>query len=91
MKHKGKWENGGGGFINVYADNTIYTLPSGYAYSRRNEEGRTVTCYSDWGYRKVGESFAMGGIFTQELYDKWYARAKRECVFDDETGNFEKL
>lgn len=54
-------------FTDIYAGNRIYTIA-------RNT--------GNWGSVAVGERMAMGGVLTQELYDKWCS----ECT---STGTFE--
>ena len=47
------------GFVHLFANNTIYTIPLGNP--------------ADWSCRRVGERTSTGHILTQELYDRWYA------------------
>ena len=43
------------GFINVYSNNTVYTI---------------ATYDGNWSCCKVGERTAMGQVLTQEAYDR---------------------
>lgn len=54
-------------FTTLYAGNRIYTIA-------RNT--------GEYGVAAVGDRAAVGGVITQELYDRWSS----ECV---ETGTFE--
>ena len=54
-------------FTTVFSENAIYTIA--------HNSG-------DWGCVKVGKCLAVGGVLTQDIYNKWEA----ECT---ESGTFE--
>lgn len=57
-----------GGYINLFSDNTIYTIP-------RNNLDR-------WGAVKVGEPvYLTGQIMTQDIYNSMLAGAKHSGTF----------
>lgn len=57
-----------GGYINLFSDNTIYTIP-------KNDTDR-------WGAVKVGEPvYLTGQILTQEFYDSMLENAKHNGTF----------
>ncbi len=54
-------------FITVYTEDTLYTI------ARNTEE---------WGFRKVGEELACGGILTPETFEKWKLECTKEGTFN---------
>lgn len=66
MKVTGKYKKDEN-FTKVYSGNRIYTIA-------RNT--------GEYGVTAVGDHAAIGGVITQELYDRW----STECA---ETGTFE--
>lgn len=66
MKITGKYRRDDYGFLNVYADNTLYTIAGN----------------GDWGFVPVGQSTAMGQILTQEIYDQLAGECAKTGTFN---------
>lgn len=62
----GKYKGDGYGFLNVFADNTLYTI---------------ATRGADWGFVPVGSTMANGFYLTQELYDIWESECEHTGTF----------
>ena len=65
-KITGKFEKNNN-FINIYCNNTMYTVA-------RNT--------GDWSCIKVGERIATGHILTQEIYDKLVSECTEVGTFE---------
>lgn len=64
-----------GGFVEVYTDNTMYTI-GGPCY-----HGGDATRSHNWGCVKVGEKTAAGFVLDQATYDGWAAQCSRTWNF----------
>lgn len=66
MKIKGKFRKDSN-FTTVFAENAIYTIA-------RNS--------GDWGCVKAGGCLAVGGVLTQEIYNKWESKCTESGTFE---------
>ena len=71
FKISGKYEESTG-FILVYADNALYTIP-------KNEP-------ANWARIAVGGGGPYGGMLTKDLYEAWRAACTKEGVFELPAG-----
>lgn len=66
MEVKGKYKKDNQGFINVFSNNTLYTINS----------------LGDWGCVHVGEKTFSGYVLDQETYNKWEEECSQIGTFD---------
>ena len=67
-KVKGVYQEISGGFIHLFSDNTLYTIP--------------VNDNDNWACVTVGDITASGFPLTQEKFDQWKSECDREGTFE---------